>query len=407
MNISPYLFPKVYSDGSFPLMLRFTYKGKPKYKELFTLSSKDWDKKKREVKKSNPISTQLNVKISEEVSEAKARFLELEKKGFDMDSDYILGKKDKIKEEVTEETVFTYSYVWEEYIKVNASGLAPSSVGQYKRLFRSMNPVLEDINIVKIADYTDEIVTHLKTKKKKNCMNTIISKITFLNQLIKWANKKFKLEIEPLEFGGRKEEIKRYRFSEEELEQWMNIEGLNEKQQEARSILLFQFFLHGSRISDVLLMKKETVINQRIEFRQKKYGSNVSVVTHDELEKIIDQQLKTDGEYLFSYMEDFMSTYDGKDPERFEYELIKAERKLNWWLGTLAKKMKTNKKVTSHLARHSFAKIAENRGAPLRHIQKALGHKRFSTTERYLGELRDDEIDGSMALVYEKRPKGN
>ncbi|MDO5035926.1 MAG: tyrosine-type recombinase/integrase [Porphyromonas sp.] len=55
----------------------------------------------------------------------------------------------------------------------------------------------------------------------------------------------------------------------------------------------------------------------------------------------------------------------------------------NTRLNILAKEAGLNKKLTSHMARHTFGSIAVSNGVHLKAVQKCMGHKSITTTERY------------------------
>ncbi|MBK7638425.1 MAG: tyrosine-type recombinase/integrase [Saprospiraceae bacterium] len=57
-----------------------------------------------------------------------------------------------------------------------------------------------------------------------------------------------------------------------------------------------------------------------------------------------------------------------------------------------------SKKLTSHIARHSFADIARKKGISVYDISKALGHSSIAITEKYLASLDD----GAVTDVFNK-----
>ncbi|WP_235903450.1 tyrosine-type recombinase/integrase [Taibaiella lutea] len=54
----------------------------------------------------------------------------------------------------------------------------------------------------------------------------------------------------------------------------------------------------------------------------------------------------------------------------------------------MAKALGIDKPVTTHSARHSFATILKNSGAPVAIISQALGHSSEATTQNYLASLK-------------------
>ena len=54
--------------------------------------------------------------------------------------------------------------------------------------------------------------------------------------------------------------------------------------------------------------------------------------------------------------------------------------------------MAIGKKLTSHIARHSFATYALSKGVPLEYVSKMLGHSNVITTQRYAKVLAEDVL---------------
>ena len=68
-----------------------------------------------------------------------------------------------------------------------------------------------------------------------------------------------------------------------------------------------------------------------------------------------------------------------------------------------------DKKVSMHIARHSFANIARQKKANVYDISKALGHSSLSITEAYLSKFDVESQDATIKQVFknEKRTPSN
>lgn len=58
------------------------------------------------------------------------------------------------------------------------------------------------------------------------------------------------------------------------------------------------------------------------------------------------------------------------------------------------------KKVSMHIARHSFANIARQKKANVYDISKALGHSSLKITESYLSKFDTASQDATMKQVF-------
>ena len=55
--------------------------------------------------------------------------------------------------------------------------------------------------------------------------------------------------------------------------------------------------------------------------------------------------------------------------------------------------------LTSYVARHSYATIADQMEIPLTVISKMLGHEKINTTQVYLASLKKNKIDDYQVKI--------
>ena len=67
-------------------------------------------------------------------------------------------------------------------------------------------------------------------------------------------------------------------------------------------------------------------------------------------------------------------------------------RNTNKRLVKIGEELGLTMKLTTYVARHCFATIQKNNGAPLIYIKEALGHSNITTTQDYFGSFDDDSL---------------
>jgi len=113
----------------------------------------------------------------------------------------------------------------------------------------------------------------------------------------------------------------------------------------------------------------------------------ISIQAHDNPEKYIFPLLnKVEGEV---------------SPEQFYKHVESRLSVYNKNLGTVKKNCKLNKKLTSHVARHSFSFISLKEGANLYELSVSLNHQELSTTQLYLKRDRSF-IDEPITEIFNK-----
>ena len=81
-----------------------------------------------------------------------------------------------------------------------------------------------------------------------------------------------------------------------------------------------------------------------------------------------------------------------------------ADQTCNANLKTIAAVAGITKKVTTHVGRHTFATWMLRNGVPMERVQKMLGHRRITQTQRYAKVLAED-VYGEFARVVKKEKK--
>lgn len=67
----------------------------------------------------------------------------------------------------------------------------------------------------------------------------------------------------------------------------------------------------------------------------------------------------------------------------------------------IAAKLGIDTKLTTYVARHSFATVLKRSGASIEFISESLGHKNIKTTANYLASFEDDTKRANAALLID------
>lgn len=81
---------------------------------------------------------------------------------------------------------------------------------------------------------------------------------------------------------------------------------------------------------------------------------------------------------------------------------VPSNQKMNEYLKEIADLCGIDKKLTSHIARHTFATtITLLNGVPIESVSKMLGHTNIRTTQHY-AKILDIKVGADMALLKQK-----
>jgi integrase len=154
----------------------------------------------------------------------------------------------------------------------------------------------------------------------------------------------------------------------------------------SRDIFLFCFYALGMPFVDVAFLQKQQCKDGYIVYDRHKTGQRVRVRIEPLMQQIIDRYSREDSIYVFPIL-----TASDRDAREKEYESVRS--RYNRHLRKLGEMMGLGRRLTSYVARHSWASIAYHANVDLSVISKALGHTSPNTTLTYIREIDDNRID--------------
>jgi integrase/recombinase XerD len=159
----------------------------------------------------------------------------------------------------------------------------------------------------------------------------------------------------------------------------------------------------GIRIEDLLTLKWSNVKNGRISYNMKKGVTNGKLKTFEitqSIKNILDG-LKLDTSKQTDYLLPFLSIgIEKQSNENYKKEIGRKTSLYNKYLKKIAIDIGTEKNLTSHLARHSWAAFTYEKTNDLKLIQENLGQNDIKVTMGYIGRLSTKKNDEKLKSLY-------
>lgn len=161
----------------------------------------------------------------------------------------------------------------------------------------------------------------------------------------------------------------------------------------ARDVFLFSFYSRGMSFVDIIFLKREQIKDNIISYTRHKTGQQLEVSLIPPLKKLI-TTYATPSEYVFPFI-----TEVGYIERYKQYK--SSLRSINRYLKHIGKMVNTDIGLTTYVARHTWATLAKETGAPTSVISEGLGHTSENTTRIYLKQLDHSVIDKFNKIVSE------
>lgn len=246
---------------------------------------------------------------------------------------------------------------------------------------------------ITLQEFTKEIAEKLELfmKDKNLCANTISLHMRVLRAVYNYAYEVGYINNDksPFKkiFTGTSKTNKRA-LDVKLVRQLIKLDLSDTKSQSmARDIFIFSIFTRGMSFVDIANLTQSNIINNSIIYNRHKTGQTIKIGICNEIKDIINRYQESSSEgYIFPILK------SKKHHNNMSY--FSAIRMYNKNLSLIAQKMSPNVRLSSYVARHTWAMIAKNNGVATSIISDAMGHTSEKTTRIYLDSLDINIIDG-------------
>lgn len=177
----------------------------------------------------------------------------------------------------------------------------------------------------------------------------------------------------------------------EEMSKFVNIDRgiISNKVDDALDMFKFAYFSCGLRISDIITLRWHDIDFDKKELckiQVKTRGRNIIPLTDKAIE-ILEKWKNRYNVFVFGLLSD---DFDLKDEEKLRTRRNSLTSTINKRLKSISKKAQLEKKVTFHMARHSWAVNALEQGLSISMISSLLGHTSTMVSEKVYAEFRQN-----------------
>lgn len=172
--------------------------------------------------------------------------------------------------------------------------------------------------------------------------------------------------------------------------------------QNARNLYIFSYYARGMNFTDLAELKWSDIEDGRFSYIRNKTHAFLKVQLPDSpiIKEILDFYKiyrPFDTSYIFPILK--------KDEKLYSEEELHNRKNnvrsfYNKQLKDILKACKIEKNITFYTARHTFATTALRNNVNINIIKQSLGHKKLSTTESYLDDFTDHEVNNEINKMF-------
>ena len=381
------------ANGEYPLYMRITEKGKPKYISVgISLLEKQWDEHK-ELVKSHSSKTRFNAKISQLLSNARNTSIDQELKGKTVTSS-------TIKNSIIGKSPSSLSQYFEKYLVELESKEKIGTLDKAGAVYRKFKKYNRDANIDFIQmnyDFIERYESYLRIELG-NSTNTIHSNLKIFRMLFNRAEKQGIIDHDQNPFHQyvlKTEKTTKEYLSKVELSSLVKLViPKGSRLDHCRNIFIFASYAGGIRVSDILQFKWKNFNETHISITMQKTTEQISVKLPNKALEIIElyREVETVSEhYIFPFLRN-EHPYTAIEL----YKAIKSKTALvNKGLKEIARRANIEKRVSFHTSRHTYATLALSLGMPIEYVSKLMGHSNIKVTQQY-AKLINKDLDDAM-----------
>lgn len=383
-------------NGELPLKIRVTKDRKVRYVSLgVSTKPEHWDFKKNQPKADCPNREYIEKLIANRISEIKAEIVELKAEDKEFTATTLVQSISKGSKASTVSDIFLEHI---EFLReMKRTGYLLSIRQTYNSMLKfcgSLDIPFSEIECGWLKRY------EIWLRKQGMSENTIGIRFRNLRMIYNLAIEKGVVKKELYPFDSYKvsklhEETAKRAITKEDILAVLNypLDKADFYTQLAIHLFSFSYFMGGINFVDMAMLTSKNIVNNRLIYNRKKTGKLINLPLIDEARAIIEiYDNNSSNSYLFPILSALHKTEQMK-----LNRLHKVITKVNKALKQIGEELDLPIKLTTYVARHSFATVLKRAGVPTSIICESLGHSSEKITQIYLDSFENSQIDEAFS----------
>ena len=373
---------KPLKNGELPLKIKVCKDRKTRYINLgVSTKAEHWDFEKNQPKSICPDKEMLEKLIANKISEVKSKIVELKSEDKEFSATTLVEKVSHPTNTITVGELFKqHIHCLEE----------EKRTGYRLSIQQTYNSFEIDCNWLRRYE------TWLRKQGKSE--NTIgirfrnirmIFNLAMNMELVKPENYPFK----KFKVSKLYQDTAKRALSKEEVLSIINypITGTDCYTKLAINLFTFSYFMGGINFVDMAYLTENNIIENRLIYHRRKTGKLINLPMQQRAYMVLKVYEKSNEPYLFP----ILSTKHKTEQQRLN-RLHKVITKVNKALKAIGEELHIPIKLTTYVARHSYATVLKRAGVATSIICESLGHSSEKVTQIYLDGFENSQIDKAM-----------
>lgn len=168
----------------------------------------------------------------------------------------------------------------------------------------------------------------------------------------------------------------------------------------ARDLFLLSIYLRGMSFVDMAFLRKDCLVGGMLTYSRMKTRQTLSLAWEPCMQEIVNRyaSLAQGTPYLLP----IITHMDGSERQQY----LTALRNCNRALKRVGDRLSLQVPLTTYVARHTWASMAQEMHVPLQVIQEGMGHESLRTTQVYLASIDARVVDGANQRIIDKITRG-
>lgn len=384
-------------NNELPLKIRVCKNRKTRYVSIgLSIKEEHWDFTKNHPKPNCPNREQLEKLIANKISEIKAQIVELKASDKEFTATSLVQTVSSSSKSVSVGELF------QEHLKYLVEMKRTGYMLSIKQTFNSLVAFSSSLDI----PFSDIDVAWLRRyetwlRKQGKSENTIGIRFRNLRMIYNLAIEKGVVKKEYYPFSSYKvsrlhKDTAKRAIQKEDIRAVINypVKGKDFYTRLAVALFSFSYFMGGINFVDMAYLTSKNIVGGRLIYTRRKTGKLINLPLSSEALSVLEAKNSTGGNYLFPILSPSHKTEQMK-----LNRLHKVITKVNRVLKQIGKELNLSVKLTTYVARHSFATVLKREGVSTSIICETLGHSSEKVTQIYLDSFENSQIDEAMSKL--------